>query len=241
MPSWNIHTAHAERLFADYDAEGLGIGDENAFLFGGYVPDVYVGFMVPDASFRIDYCITHIAEPDAVPVPDADRFWDRYIARRLPSSPAGASLALGAWAHLVADGVYNGRFQSFRLERGLPADDELRTRKQADFDLFGRSTGISRIVKVTPALVEAAESFRPYRIAADDVALAVDVANAIVRAASGGELHGDARYQLLGSEWMGETFALCHEFLVSWLCAWRELAGADGLCLSADIRVRAGL
>ena len=55
MPSWNIHTAHVERLLREHGASELGIGDKDAFLMGNLLPDVYVGYMVPDASWRIDY------------------------------------------------------------------------------------------------------------------------------------------------------------------------------------------
>ena len=55
MPSWNIHTAHVERLLREHGASELGIGDKDAFLMGNLLPDVYVGYMVPDATWRIDY------------------------------------------------------------------------------------------------------------------------------------------------------------------------------------------
>ena len=84
MPSWNIHTAHVERLFAQRDPQDLGIDDANTFLFGNFAPDIYVGFMVPDVSFRIDYCTTHLARISLIPVADADLFWNLYIAYRRP-------------------------------------------------------------------------------------------------------------------------------------------------------------
>ena len=39
MPSWNIHTAHVERLLREEGAAALGVVDVNAFLFGNFVPD----------------------------------------------------------------------------------------------------------------------------------------------------------------------------------------------------------
>ena len=53
MPSWNIHTAHVERLLREEGADALGVSDVNAFLFGNLAPDVYVGYMVPDTTYRI--------------------------------------------------------------------------------------------------------------------------------------------------------------------------------------------
>lgn len=220
MPSWNIHTAHVERLFADRPPESWGVEDVDAFLLGNYIPDVYLGFMVPDASMRIDYCITHIAEPSTVPVPDADRFWSRYIERRMAPSPAGRSLVLGAWAHLATDRCYNSRFRDFYQTHDTPEGEELRTYKQADFELFGHSLGISSHVHVTPELLEAAWKFRPYRIFPDDVRRTVRVADAIVDNAHACE---SLDYQLLDAGWMTETFEICNTQLTAGFDAWKQL------------------
>ena len=47
MPSWNIHIAHAEGLLEDGGPFAGVVRDRNAFLFGNFVPDIYVGYMVP--------------------------------------------------------------------------------------------------------------------------------------------------------------------------------------------------
>ena len=240
MPSWNVHTAHAESILADSRFERFGIGDANAYLFGNYVPDIYVGFMVPGVSFHIDYCLTHDAAVEMIPVPFADRFWDRNVAHRRPKSPTGTSLVLGAWAHLVADRFYNGRFRAVRLEHAELDGDELRRRKQGDFDLFGRSLRISREVEVTPELLEAAQRFVPYHIAAEDVYRTIDVASAIVR--EGGAITAeDDEYRLLTPEWMAEVFDACNERIAIWLIAWQELEAEGHRCLAVDVRERLGL
>ena len=239
MPSWNIHTAQVERLLADRGADDLGIADPNVFLFGNYVPDIYLGFMVPDITYRIDYCLTHRAGIGLIPVPNADAFWDDYIYRRRPKTPAGLSLALGAWAHLVADRFYNGRFRTYWAHHDMPEGDELRTSKQADFELFGRSLGVSSLVQATPELFEAAQGFRAYSILHDDVVRALDVANAIVR----GEVDPMPReeYQLLSESWMTETFDACNERLITWLTTWLELEENECRASSVDVRAAAGL
>lgn len=239
MPSWNIHTAHVERLLANRRAEDLGIHDANAFLFGNYAPDVYVGFMVPDTTVRIDYCITHFAEIDLIPVPDADRFWDHYIARRKIASPAGQSLVLGAWAHLVADRFYNGNFRTFSSEHDVPEGEQLRVGKQGDFDLYGKTLAIASCVSVTPELLEAAWSFHPYRILADDVERSVAVANEIVR--TNGLSTAGGEYALLSAEWMDGVFSACDERLSVWLAAWQELLAEEKRCRAVDVRAKAGL
>ena len=231
MPSWNIHTAHAERLIAEHLCSDLGIADANAFLFGNYVPDIYVGFMVPDVTYRIDYCLTHLTTVVDIPEPDADLFWDNYIYKRTPSSPEGLSLTLGAWAHLVADREYNCRFREFCAARGISASEDLRMRKQGDFDTFGRTLGISACVHVTPGLTEAARMFKGYSIVEDDVARSVDVASAIVHANA--QEPGALHYRLLTSEWFENVFDSCHASIASWLEAWVRMR-SDGASVSAE-------
>ena len=239
MPSWNIHTAHVERLFAQHDPQDLGIADANTFLFGNFAPDIYVGFMVPDVSFRIDYCTTHLARISLIPVADADLFWNLYIAYRTPTSPAGMSLVLGAWAHLLADRYYNGNFRRFWQTHDVPGGDEQRIRKQADFDLFGHYLGISSHVETTPELLQAAWDFKPYRILDVDVARSINVADAIVEQAA--QTPAFDTYRLLDEKWLTGVFESCNDRIVCWLQAWRELAAEGGSILAADVRARAGL
>ena len=240
MPSWNIHTAIVENLLDAHDAEALGIADANAFLFGNYVPDVYVGFMVPDASMRIDYCITHLAAINTTPISDADRFWDLYVARRKPLEPACTSLTLGAWAHLVADRFFNGRFRTWCNTRETPSGDELRIAKQADFAIFGQSLDIANHVEVTPELLDAAWEFRPYRILSEDVERTVAVAGEIVRAA-GKPLPDEEEYQLLGTAWMQGVLDECVNRLAVWLTAWQQLEAEDAPRTASDVRRQAGM
>ena len=241
MPSWNIHTAHVEHLLAETPAEALGISDANAFLFGNYVPDLYLGFMVHDTTYRLDYCLTHLARPNLIPVPDADHFWDDCVWRifRRPQSESGWSLALGVWAHLVADRMYNMRFRKFCQTRVVPEGDELRLSKQADYDLFGHSLGISSHVRETPELLEAAQKFRQYSILPDDVRRALVVADGIVAQETVNPEPGD--YQLISVEWLNDTFDACNERLGIWLKTWAQLKAADKPYSAADVRAAAGL
>ena len=240
MPSWNIHTAIVERLLANRNAGALGIADANAFLFGNYVPDIYVGFMVPDASMRIAYFMTHMTQPDTTPVPDADRFWDFCIVFRKLMAPTDASLALGAWAHLATDAFFNVQFRAWCSGRETPQGDELRIAKQADFDVFGRSLDIGSHVEATPELLKAAWEFMPYRIFGDDVRRTVEAADRVVRD-GGAPAPDDDAYQLLDSEWMQTTVDSCVEHLTNWLVAWQQLKGEGVSCKAADVRVKAGL
>lgn len=241
MPSWNIHTAHVERLLAENQMQDMGIADSNVFLFGNYVPDVYLGFMVHDTTYRLDYCLTHNAQPNVIPIPDANRFWDECIWHRTrkPKSPEVLALTLGAWAHLAADRIYNASFREFCETHDTPKGDELRQRKQADFALFGSSLDISSIVEITPSLLDAANRFRPYSILPDDVHRAVDVASAITN--SSGKRPKAGTYQLLSSTWMHSTFDACHEFLATWLTTWQALIHDNRPAAAGDICRQAGL
>ena len=98
MPSWNIHTAHDERLLREEGAESLGVRDANAFLLGNLAPDIYVGYMVPDTTYRIDYKLTHQALREHIPLPGYDEFWNFYVARQERVS----DLTLGADVDPVA-------------------------------------------------------------------------------------------------------------------------------------------
>ena len=43
---------------------------------------IYVGYMVPDTTVRIDYKLTHLALREHIPLPRYDDFWRFYVARQ---------------------------------------------------------------------------------------------------------------------------------------------------------------
>lgn len=79
MPSWNIHIAQTERLFVRHGATARRVLDHNAFLFGALTPDIPVGYMVPGIEEPIAYRITHFAQPEFIPKPREEEFWDTYV------------------------------------------------------------------------------------------------------------------------------------------------------------------
>ena len=131
MPSWNIHTAHVERLLDDVSLPELGVSDANAFLFGNLAPDIYVGYMVPDITRKIEYRDTHFADPGFIPAPDASLFYRRYV-----QSGEANDVTLGSWTHLLCDHYYNLRTIEFIDRIGVKPGEQTRIRKQGDFDLF---------------------------------------------------------------------------------------------------------
>lgn len=102
MPSWNVHIAHAQRLLAECPPSSLGIRDANAFLFGNLVPDVYVGYMLPNPSGILPYSLTHFADPCAIPVPREREFWDLYVE---PTLELPTDVPLGPASITVEQGV----------------------------------------------------------------------------------------------------------------------------------------
>lgn len=210
MPSWNIHTAHVERLLREEGAEALGIRDVNAFLMGNFIPDVYVGYMVPDATLRIDYKLTHLAVREHIPLPRHDLFWQFYIARQEQVS----DLTLGAWAHLVADHVYNAHTRTYLDRIGMAPGEPARIGKQADFALFGRTLDISLKPHFDAALLVQCESFPQYSVAERDVRAAVEVASGIVDENRARHVRGDPAYQLLSAEFFEAARAEAHETIV---------------------------
>lgn len=201
MPSWNIHTAHVERLFVDESLAELGVRDSNAFLFGNFVPDVYVGYMVPDASRKIAYKDTHLADPAFVPTPDASGFYRRYVRDREAND-----VLLGAWCHLLCDHYYNKRTVEYIDSVGVKPGEQTRIRKQGDFDLFGRTLAISSVPIEDDALLEQCASFPQYPVDAIDVRRSIEAAAAIVQKNQEHHVEGVPSYSLLTPEFFERTF-----------------------------------
>ncbi len=180
MPSWNIHTAHVERLLAEEEPSALGIADVNAFLFGNLVPDVYVGYMVPNPTRKIEYRETHFADPGYVPEPRYGEFFERYVVPSADANGHVSDVVLGAWTHLVADNVYNAYFNQLIYRLGLTPGTEVRVRKQGDFDIFGRTLDIHQAPEVTPELLAQCATFPQYAVDEPDVRAACEVMAGIV-------------------------------------------------------------
>ena len=181
MPSWNIHTAHVERLLATEDPSALGISDVNAFLFGNLVPDIYVGWMVPDVSRKINYLETHIADKGDIPTPHYDVFFERHVLPTTDADGRVGDLLLGAWCHLVSDHVYNLRFSHYIRTIGVEVSPRTRERKQSDFDIYGRTLDIHRAPTTDEALIAQAAAFPQYPIEEPDVRATCDAMARIVR------------------------------------------------------------
>lgn len=230
MPSWNVHTAHVEQVLRERDPSALGIRDANAFLFGNFVPDIYVGYMVKDPTRKIAYADTHFANPGHVPEPRFWEFWDRF---GLPSANAQghvSDVTLGTWCHLVADNIYNHNVNAYRHEHGIPAGERTRIRKQADFDLYGHTLDVSLTCEVTPQLLAQAAAFPQYAVAERDVRAAVEVARGIVEQNQAHHLAETPAYDMLDARLFADTRAEVDATIIAGLEAYaREGASAPAL------------
>lgn len=220
MPSWNIHTAHVERLLAEEGADALGIRDANAFLMGNLVPDIYVGYMVENVSTRIDYKLTHLTMREHIPVPRYQEYWDFYMV-----NPAGygagtvTDMVKGAWCHLVCDAVYNKHTREHLKKLGIAPGEKMRIAKQSDFATFGRTLKISLKPKVTEALVQQGRDFPMYTVHEADLMRAACVASRIVDENIEHAIAGEPDYSLLTAEFFETARAEAHKTMVEGLTA----------------------
>lgn len=218
MPSWNIHTAHAERLLAESGAAALGIRDVDAFLLGNLLPDVYVGYMVPDCSRKIPYKDTHFADPNFVPEPRYGEFFELYAQ---PDEDGLVSdLVLGSWAHLVADHDYNQHANQFFVAHDIQPCTETRIKKQGDFDLFGRTLDISLAPQVTDEVLRQCARFRQYRVDEADVYATRRAMEGIIRDNAERHVYGEPVYQMLGADFFASTFDRVTEHIRAGLAAY---------------------
>ena len=201
MPSWNIHTAHVERLLATEAPRALGIRDANSFAFGNLAPDIYVGYMVSNVTRKIPYADTHLADPQFIPLPDASQFYQRYVAQ------SEDDVVLGSWTHLLCDYYYNRRTVEYIETIGVRLGEQTRIRKQGDFDLFGRTLDISLVPEPTLELLASCTAFPQYEIAREDALGAVDAVAAIVERNRTEHVEGTPNYSLLPPEFFQNTFA----------------------------------
>lgn len=172
MPSWNIHAAITKKILESNKPKHLGIYDTNAFKFGNLLPDVYVGYMVKDITHTLRYIQTHLTEPEHIPIPGADTFWNTFCEPYITSGGVSCMI-LGAWAHLQTDAVFNKAVRAFNAAHDIAPGNETRIKKQADFHLFGNSLNMDISIDPTPRLLEEAAKFPHYAIDAPDVRAAI--------------------------------------------------------------------
>ena len=115
-------------------------------------------------------------------------------------------LCLGAWAHLLADHIWNARVNEYLDLIGGKPGEEFRIKKQGDFDAFGRTLALSpaAVPAETPALVRAAAAFPQYAVEEPFVHDSLVVMFDIVRSNGGRPEH--LPYRLLTDEFFDTVF-----------------------------------
>ena len=218
MPSWNIHTAHVERLLREVGADALGIRDVDAFYMGNILPDVYVGYMVPNTTFRVDYKLTHLTYREHIPLPRDDEFWRFYAEHPQDFGFDEVNDVIrGAWCHLVCDRVYNSHTRAYLDKVGVEPGEPARIGKQADFATFGRTLDISIKPHLSETVFEQCERFPMYKVARPDVVAAAEVAARIVDENKASHITGRPTYQLLTPEFFESARQEAHETMVEGL------------------------
>lgn len=235
MPSWNIHTAHVERVLREHSPEELGIRDVNAFLFGNYIPDIYVGYMVKDITHKIAYGTTHFVEPGYIPEPAFWQFWREYALASANADGCVSDVTLGAWAHLVADNGYNHSVNAYLLAQGAKFNTQTRIMKQSDFELFGRTRDISMTCTPTDELIAQAQVFPQYPIEPVDTQAAIESARRIVRANQQGHLSHMPKYSLLSEGLFDQMTDVVNRRIVAGLMGYAR-QGASAPELVAEVK-----
>ena len=123
----------------------------------------------------------------------------------VPLERSRFDLTLGAWAHLLADNLWNTRVNEYLDAHGGKPSEEFRIKKQGDFDAFGRTLRITSVPRETEALVRAAEAFPQYPIGRRYVHDSITVIHEIVRTNGGTAEH--LPYRLLTDAFFSSTFA----------------------------------
>ena len=195
MPSWNVHIAHADRLLEKgAGCLGVDIHYPDAFLLGNVAPDVHVGFMVPDYSHKVRYGRSHQSYPGSLPIPSYKRYQRNFMGglnpaeyllqtdfiqpnvsycsdeqRSLVDQRQLRELIVGIWCHLVCDHVYNAHTRAFLRAHHIPTGEDARIRKQADFDIYGRSLDMNCLPEASDELFAVAAAHPQYGFTHSDV------------------------------------------------------------------------
>ena len=239
MPSWNVHIAHADRLLE----KGAGCLDvdihyPDAFLLGNVAPDVHIGFMVPDYSHKVRYGRSHQSYPGTLPIPSYRRYQRNFMGGLNPAeyllqtdfiqpnvsycSPEQRSLVdqrqlreliVGIWCHLVCDHVYNTHTRAFLRAHNIPTGEDARIRKQADFDVYGRSLDMNRLPEASDELFAVAEAHPQYGFTHSDVEQTLQVIQRIAEENRQNSV-SCPQYQMLDTEFFSSAYKEAEETLV---------------------------
>lgn len=215
MPSWNVHIAHVEHVLKTHTLEGIGVHNPSAFLLGNLLPDLYVGYMVPDITKKILYNTTHMAPHAHVPLPNYQAFGEEFLSHTRVSYDQETSqdLVLGAWCHLMCDHTYNQATRTFLDAHHIEHGEQARIGKQTDLDTYGRTLDITRTITIDDDLIAQVSRFAQYEIDMRDVCACARVVKDIVARNKREHIDGIPQYMMLHQAFFDDTFKSVNDLL----------------------------
>ena len=173
------------------------LADAGGLMAGAKGPIIGPGSITPVASTPVD--------GPAAPGGTAPHVVVAVAVEDVPLARSRFDLTLGAWAHLLADTIWNTRVNEYLAAHGGKPSEGFRIKKQADFDAFGKTLRITSVPRETDALAAAAEAFPQYPIGRRYVHDSITVIHEIVRTNGGTAEH--LPYRLLTDAFFASTFA----------------------------------
>lgn len=222
MPSWNVHIAHVEYVLAHHALREIAVHNPSAFLLGNLLPDLYVGYMVPDISKKISYNTTHLADPSQVPLPDYDAFAARYLTQPpcTYDEQEHCDVLLGAWCHMMCDHCYNKQTRAFLAAHGIPRGEKARIGKQTDLATFGKTIDIASHITIDDDVMQQIARFPQYRIERCDVDACARVVDEIVAQNRAEHIYTQPTYIMLHQRFFDDTFTMVNNLLHAQLTAY---------------------
>ena len=122
----------------------------------------------------------------------------------------------------LADNVYNAANNRYIAQRGIEPGEETRKRKQADFDLFGRTLELAIAPQVSRSVLQQAAAFPQYPIAEADAIRAIAVADDVVEQNSEHHIADTPNYCMLDASFFSQTYENVYHLMVRNLRAYAE-------------------
>ncbi len=212
---------------------GVDIHYPDAFLLGNVAPDVHIGFMVPGYSHKVRYGRSHQSYPGSLPIPSYKRYQRNFMdglnpaeyllqtdfiqpnvsyclaeQRSLVNQRQLREFIVGIWCHLVCDHVYNAHTRAFLRAHHIPTGEDARIRKQADFDVYGRSLDMNRLPEASDELFAVAAAHPQYGFTHSDVEQTLQVIQRIAEENRQNSV-SCPQYQMLDTEFFSSCLSKC--------------------------------
>jgi len=122
-------------------------------------------------------------------------------------------LIVGIWCHLVCDHVYNAHTRAFLRAHHIPTGEDARIRKQADFDVYGRSLDMNRLPEASDELFAVAAAHPQYGFTHSDVEQTLQVIQRIAEENRQNSV-SSPQYQMLDTEFFSSAYKEAEDILV---------------------------